>query len=118
MSFPVTAGVFLISLASLTLELLLTRFWSVISYYHFAFVAVSLAMLGMTAGALLIYLYPERFQIEHTKRDMAASALLFSIAVVFSVMTQLCVPFVPRKIHIGPVSGAFGLRGGFFALLF
>ena len=27
-------------------------------WYHFAFVAISIAMFGMTAGALLVYLLP------------------------------------------------------------
>ena len=54
------AGVFLVALASLMYELLLTRIFSVTMWYHFAFMAISMAMLGMSAGALSIFLFPRR----------------------------------------------------------
>jgi hypothetical protein len=41
-------GVFLVALATLMLEVLLTRIFSVTLWYHLAFVAVSIAMFGMT----------------------------------------------------------------------
>ena len=37
-------------------EVLLTRIFSVTMWYHFAFVAISVAMFGMTVGALVVYL--------------------------------------------------------------
>ena len=40
-------GLFLIALATLMYEILLTRIFSVTMWYHFAFVAVSIAMFGM-----------------------------------------------------------------------
>ena len=43
-------GLFLVALATLTYEILLTRIFSVTMLYHFAFVALSLAMFGMTVG--------------------------------------------------------------------
>ena len=50
-------GLFFVALATLMYEILLTRIFSVTMLYHFAFVALSLAMFGMTAGALLVYLH-------------------------------------------------------------
>ena len=52
------AGLFFVALATLMLEILLTRIFSVTMQYHFAFAAVSLAMFGMTLGALIVYLRP------------------------------------------------------------
>jgi len=52
------AGVFLAALANLMYEMLLTRIFSVTMWYHFAFMAISMAMLGMSAGALVIFLFP------------------------------------------------------------
>lgn len=88
---------FLVSLATLTLELLLTRLWGVLSLYHFAFVAVSMAMFGLTVGAVLVYLYPNYFSEQKTKSQLTTSALLFAIGVVFSCLTQLSVPFTNHR---------------------
>lgn len=53
------AGLFLISLATIMDEILLTRIFSVTMWYHFAFGAISLAMFSMTVGALQVYQRPE-----------------------------------------------------------
>lgn len=48
-------GVALTTLATLLLELALTRIFSVIFYYHFAFLAISIAMFGLGAGGVYSY---------------------------------------------------------------
>jgi hypothetical protein len=48
-------GVAATSLATLLLELSLTRVFSVIYYYHFAFLAISIALFGLGAGGVLSY---------------------------------------------------------------
>ena len=64
---PVTAragdylGLFLVAMATLMLEVLLTRIFSVTLWYHLAFVAVSIAMFGMSLGAVVVYLFPTWF---------------------------------------------------------
>lgn len=50
------AGLFVMSLASLLLELSLTRLFSVILFYHFAFLAISVALLGLGAGGVFAHL--------------------------------------------------------------
>jgi len=50
------AGVGLVSLASLLLELALTRLFSVVLFYHFAFLAISIALLGLGAGGVFAFL--------------------------------------------------------------
>jgi hypothetical protein len=54
-------GTFCLALAMLALEITLTRILSVTTYYHLAFLAISTAMLGMTAAATAIFLNPKRF---------------------------------------------------------
>jgi hypothetical protein len=44
------AGLALTSFAALLLELALTRLFSVVLFYHFAFLAISIALLGLGAG--------------------------------------------------------------------
>ena len=49
-------AVALTTCAALLLELSLTRIFSVVFYYHFAFPAISLALFGMGVGGVLSYL--------------------------------------------------------------
>jgi hypothetical protein len=62
------AGVFLVALATLVLEILLTRITSVVAWYHLAFFVISLAMLGMTAGAVIVFVRPRAFADELVPR--------------------------------------------------
>src|SRR6201984_10424 len=50
------AGLGLTSFASLLLELALTRLFSVVLFYHFAFLAISIALLGLGSGGVFAYL--------------------------------------------------------------
>ena len=71
------AGVFLITLATLMDEILITRIFRVTMWYHFAFVAISLAMFGMTMGGLRVYQHPNIYGGAGAKRQMAGCALWF-----------------------------------------
>src|SRR5258708_17221 len=50
------AGIALSSFAALLLELALTRLFSVVLFYHFAFLAISIALLGLGAGGVFAHL--------------------------------------------------------------
>src|SRR5438270_3760640 len=59
------AGLGLTSFAALLLELGLTRLFSVVLFYHFAFLAISIALLGLGAGGVFAYLLkPQLAKIE------------------------------------------------------
>ena len=49
-------GMALCSFAALLLELALTRLFSVVLFYHFAFLAISIALLGLGAGGVFAHL--------------------------------------------------------------
>ncbi|HXJ90910.1 MAG TPA: hypothetical protein VMS18_29145 [Candidatus Binatia bacterium] len=51
------SGLALTSFAALLLELALTRLFSVVLFYHFAFLAISIALLGLGAGGVFSYLW-------------------------------------------------------------
>jgi hypothetical protein len=53
-------AVFVTTLATLLLELSLTRIFSVVFYYHFAFLAISIALFGLGAGGILSYVISAR----------------------------------------------------------
>jgi len=55
---PTYLGVFLLSMASLAFEITLTRVFSVAQWYHFAFMTVSIALLGFGASGSFLALFP------------------------------------------------------------
>jgi hypothetical protein len=54
----------LVTAATLMLQIIETRIISVTSWYHLAFFVISIAMFGLTAGAVFVYLRKERFRPE------------------------------------------------------
>lgn len=106
MKKQIYAGLFLVTLATLMFELLLTRIFSVTMWYHFAFMAISVAMFGMTAGAMLVYFFPAYFSPEQAQHRLASSSLGFSAAIVLSILTHLSIPFLPDKSFLGFYSTA------------
>lgn len=88
------AGLFLVTLSTLTYQLLLTRTFSVTMYYHFAFVAISVTMFGMAVGAIAVYLRPRVFVSERVARHLTIGSALFAITIVLSYLTHLAIPFV------------------------
>jgi len=75
-------GVFLVMMSNLMLELLLTRIFSATMWYHFAFMAISIAMFGMTVGALAVFLRPQAWPEATLPAAMGRCALLFAVALV------------------------------------
>jgi hypothetical protein len=90
------AGLFLVTLSTLMLEIGLTRIFSVTMWYHFAFVAISVALFGLTAGALIVHLLPHRFREADTGRHLWVFALLFGVAIAACFAIQLAIPFTAR----------------------
>jgi len=88
------AGLFIVTLATLMYEILLTRIFSVTMWYHYAFVAISVALFGMTVGALFVYLSPDRFTPGRVKYQLGLNTLLFAVTMVISFLTHLTIPFV------------------------
>ncbi len=90
------AGVFLISLAALMFEILLTRVFSVTMWHHFAFMAISLAMFGTSCGAGVVFLAPRFFQAIRAPFHMGVSSLMFAAATICSFLVLTRVRFVPE----------------------
>ena len=77
-------GVAFTTLATLILELSLTRIFSVVFYYHFAFLAISIALFGLGAGGLFSYVVvSRRANVFH---QLGVLAVLNSLAVVASLV--------------------------------
>ncbi len=88
----VMLAVALVSLASLLLELALTRLFSVVLFYHFAFFAISVALLGLGSGGVFAHVrreWLERFDIRALGVRLC---LLNSIGILVSVEVVLHTP--------------------------
>src|ERR671911_788366 len=97
-------GLFLVTSSTLMLEIALTRIFSVTMWYHFAFVAISVALFGMTVGALIVHLLPRRFPHAAVGRQLGMFALLFGVSVAVCFAIQLAIPFTPRATMRGVAS--------------
>jgi hypothetical protein len=84
-------AVFLISASILMLELVLTRIFSVKLYYHYAFMVISLALLGSGASGVYVYLFPKFFRPERLEKQLFAFCWLFaaSIPMILSFILRL-----------------------------
>ncbi|UCH33870.1 MAG: hypothetical protein JSV65_15095 [Armatimonadota bacterium] len=89
------AGLFCVTLSTLMLEILLTRIFSVILWYHFAFVAVSVALFGMTLGAVIVHLAPRYFSGPRIPTRLAGAAGLFGLTTAAATVVMLRARFSP-----------------------
>jgi hypothetical protein len=86
------AGIFLITLSTLMHEILLTRIFSVTMWYHFAFMAISIAMFGMTVGAIVVFLRPQ--DPSTIERRLAWSSLAYAMTIIMGFLVYLQIPFI------------------------
>ena len=83
-------GVFLLTFAVLVFQVVQTRILSVIAWYYMAFLAISVAMLGMTAGAVWVYLNRARLTSDRFSIALADSSLLTAVSMPVSLAVQFC----------------------------
>lgn len=95
------------SLSTLTLETLFTRIFSVTLWSQFAYMAISVAMLGLTLGATWVYFRPSYRDPNNLIKGLSQSALRFAAAIPISLLIHLLIPF--------PGEGSFW---GILALIF
>jgi len=96
-------AIFGLAAATLSYQILITRFFSVMLYYHFAFAAISLAMLGLTRGAMEVYGKPARYAPERVAVEFAHHASRFAMSGVGAMIAFLCVPLVVPAHHVQTV---------------
>src|SRR5262249_13453845 len=78
------ASLFLVCACVLMLQIVETRILSVISFYHLAFFAISMAMFGMTAGSLIVYFNPRFFATERLFANLVWITAAFAVVVILS----------------------------------
>src|ERR1700730_4532377 len=85
-------GLALTSFSALLLELALTRLFSVVLFYHFAFLAISIALLGLRAGGGFSYLPETRLARGPTRILAARLCMINSVLVLVVLEIVLHVP--------------------------
>lgn len=83
------AAVFLMSANTLILQVVQTRILSVVAWYHLAFFVISMAMFGLTAGAVWVYLMRDRFSERTLSSDLSYVGAAFSVATFGSLLLQM-----------------------------
>ena len=86
-------GLFMLTFSTLAFQVTLTRILSVVTWYHLAFFAISCGMLGMTAGAVSVYLNDSTLQGSAAHQRAARACLHFSAAVPAALVFLCLVPF-------------------------
>src|SRR5262250_3385810 len=89
---PFFLGLLLLCASTLMYEVILTRLLSVVSWYYLAFVSVSMAMFGMTAGALFVHLRPHVFREELVRRRTYQATLAAAVSMPIVLLTMLAIP--------------------------
>ncbi|HUZ68056.1 MAG TPA: hypothetical protein VMU56_10385 [Beijerinckiaceae bacterium] len=83
------AGVFVMTAATLMLQIIETRIISVTSWYYLAFFIISIAMFGLTAGAVWVYLRREKFSPVYLNHVLAQSSLYFALSTLLTLLIQM-----------------------------
>jgi hypothetical protein len=93
------AALFLLSAATLAFEVNLTRIFSVAQFYHFAFLVVSLALLGFGASGTFLSLFPG-LKRRDPARMLHRLAWGFALGTIGSYALTLYVPFDSFRIAL------------------
>lgn len=90
-------GVFLISSLVMALQLLQSRLFSVTSWYHLSFLVISMAMFGLTMGALKIYRSNEEEQRRNYGLIARKHSIAFGFFILIALAAQLYIPIFSQS---------------------
>lgn len=74
------ASLFIMSLCVLLFELTLTRLFSIILWYNFAFMAISVAFFGLGIGALVAHILKNKMNRAQLQERIAGASILFAVS--------------------------------------
>lgn len=86
--------IFLSSFCGLAYELTLIRIFSISLWYHFAFMIISIAMLGIGASGTILSLYPRLRNLSH----IAMYTFLLGVSIPLSYVLSNQIPFDPVRL--------------------
>jgi predicted membrane-bound spermidine synthase len=90
--FRLYTAVFLTAFTTLAVEIILSRILSVIVYYYMAYGAISIAMLGLTAGAITVYTQAKWFTADRLEKNLSITSLLFALSIPVTALAICLIP--------------------------
>jgi hypothetical protein len=99
---PPLFSIALISAAALAYEVLLMRLFSIIQWHHFAYMMISLALLGYGASGTFLAL-SRRWLQGHFRAAYLVNAVLFGISAVVCFLLAQAVPFNALEVLWDPL---------------
>ncbi|MEZ4451619.1 MAG: hypothetical protein R3B09_19260 [Nannocystaceae bacterium] len=101
-------GLLLISAATILLQLSLTRVLAVMLWYHFGFVVISAAMLGLGGAALLLACAPRLRTVVDLDGALARLSLALAAAIAGGYVALLWIPLAPFRLLLDPWQWLWG----------
>jgi hypothetical protein len=86
------SGVFLLCMSVLMIQIIQTRILSVVSLYYMAFFSISMAMLGLTAGALIVYYKLDNVTPANVNAVLSKTSTAFALCIAVCFAVQLVSP--------------------------
>jgi spermidine synthase len=93
-------GVFLVSASGLMLEVTLTRIFSATIWYHFAFIAISVALFGWGLGGFFLHILKTKGLVKSTPGSLATASLLFSLSIPIFLWIIIRLPATPNYLSL------------------
>ena len=117
------AGVFLVSLAFLGLQITLTRVLSVALSHHYVFAVVSLALLGLGIGGIVVHALHRRWQRLDPSALLSGFGSLAALGIVLAIVLVTWMASLPGihaygLLFFGVIFLPFLVAGLFFAELY
>ena len=89
-------GVFLVTLSGLLFEIALTRIFSATIWYHFAFLAISVALLGWGLGGFALHALKNR--LRPSAEGAGLFTLLYALSIPCCLWLIVRLPFLPDRL--------------------
>src|SRR5258707_988459 len=86
------SGVFLLCMSVLMIQIVQTRILSVVSLYYMAFFSISMAMLGLTGGALIVYYKLDHVNPRNVNAFLSRTSTAFALSVAACFALKLASP--------------------------
>jgi len=106
---PVFFGVFLVAMATLATEVILTRIFSFSIWYHFAYMTINVALLGFGSSGAILSSFPGIMREDRWKKVLVISTLLSAVILLISFLAFARYPLQPHKIFSAPLKFTLSL---------
>lgn len=106
LTFKHKFGILLVSLSTLMLEFTMIRVLSVSLWYHFAFMIISIALLGFGISGVTIAV-SDKLNKANINNLLSLISILYSVSVIASFILINRIPFDPFSLFVQPIQFAY-----------